>query len=126
MAAFYFSGPLIRGFSICHKSLFLILLLGAFPTGTRGQALQQGSPIGVSAVAPRQDFVYQSGRSYDNRAFEDWLYPDVLSRGPYRNYYGPLGDYVFRSFDVFSWREIRSTEHRGEQLGSQLDRTGNY
>ncbi len=96
-----------------------LFFLVAVRSGTRAQSAPK---IEVPYTTPGQNFVYRSGRSYDNRAFEDWLYPDILARGPYRNYYGPMGDHIFRGFDVFSWRETRTTEHPGDVDGSELSK----
>ncbi len=110
-----------------HK--YFILSLAFLPLLAQEAGPQEtssGAELGITQLMPSHDFLYRSGRSYDNRAFEDWLYPDILTRGPYQNYYGPLGDYVFRGFDVFSWHETRTTENRGNVEGSQLIKTGNY
>ena len=100
------------------------LLLAGVPWIVEAQTAGGVARLGLARTTPNQNFLYQSGRPYANHAFEDWIYPEILSRGPYRNYYGPLGDYVFTGFDIFSWRETRTTEHLGEVETSEIRKQG--
>ena len=104
-----------------YKYFFLNLALVALLTPlAEGQEMSSDAQLGITQFIPSEEFLYRTGTSYDNRAFEDWLYPDIYRRGPYQNFYGPLGDYVFKGFDAFSWHETRTTANRGEVEGSNL------
>ena len=107
----------IRSYRYFLLNLVLMALLAPL---AEGQEEARGVQLGITQFIPSEEFLYRSGTSYDNRAFEDWLYPDIYRRGPYQNFYGPLGDYVFKGFDAFSWHETRTTANRGEVEGSNL------
>lgn len=115
-----------RGASRAGRSCLAAL---CWVAGLAGDVEAQGlasRPLGITQYEPHREFLYRPGRAYDNRAFADWVYPDIVTRGPYQNFYGPLGDHLFRGFEVMSWRETRSTEHTGQVEGSEIVKGGNF
>ena len=76
-------------------------------------ALTWGDPgraedLGVSQDVSGRSFLYSSDPSYRNYGFEEYTLPE-FTRFSRRNYYGPLGNFLIQGYDVYEWRETRSS-----------------
>ncbi len=76
--------------------------------GDPGRAGAEDPHLGFAQDVSGRSFLYRSDPSYLNYGFEDYTLPE-FTRFSRRNYYGPLGNFLIQGYDVYEWRETRST-----------------
>ena len=109
---------------IPSNHLVFFLLLAAIPQGGQGQTPAVEPQIGVPQYISGQDFLFRPGPVYENYGFEDYTLPE-WTQFAQRNYYGPLGNFLIRGYDVYEWRESRSSVNTGIP-GSWRFRSGRW
>ena len=94
-----------------RKPLGLALLL--MPYILSGQEeLPADAGMGVAHLEPGRGFVFRPGAPYAHYGLEDYRIPEtsLYSR---RSYYGPFGNFLINGYDLYEWRETRSTASGG-------------
>ena len=88
-----------------HVVLWSLLAAGG---GLCGPVRATEPRLGLSQDVSGRSFLYRSDPSYLNYGFEDYTLPEFTSFTR-RNYYGPLGNFLIQGYDVYEWRETRSS-----------------
>ena len=76
--------------------------------GGPGRVGAEDPHLGFAQDVSGRSFLYRSDPSYLNYGFEDYTLPE-FTRFSRRNYYGPLGNFLIQGYDVYEWRETRSS-----------------
>ena len=99
-----------------------LLLLTAVPHGTSGQSPPAETRPAVEDVLPSQVFLARGGGIYNNYALQDYEYSDAALVQPdlRRNRYGPLGNFLIDGYDIYEWRETRTTQSTGDLARSNI------
>ena len=97
-----------------------ILLLAVLPQRGAGQD-EPAAQIGVPQQLPGRDFVFWPGPAYANYGAQDYTIPE-WTQFIRRNYYGPMGNFLIRGYDVYEWRETRTGIHSGVPGSLRLQR----
>jgi hypothetical protein len=90
---------------------FLAVWLGVAAVGS-AQIRTQDASIGIRQHEPSRDFIYRDSPEYSNYGLEDYRIPETSDYAR-RNYYGPLGNFLLNGYDLYTWRETRSTTSLG-------------
>ncbi|MAE92874.1 MAG: hypothetical protein CMI67_25400 [Pelagibaca sp.] len=90
---------------------FLAVWLGVAAVGS-AQTRTEDASIGIRQHEPGRDFIYREGPEYSNYGLEDFRIPETSAYAR-RNYYGPLGNFLLNGYDLYTWRETRTTTSLG-------------
>ena len=83
-------------------------LVSMLTWGDPGRVGAEDPHLGFAQDVSGRSFLYRSDPSYLNYGFEDYTLPE-FTRFSRRNYYGPLGNFLIQGYDVYEWRETRSS-----------------
>ena len=99
-----------------HRQV-LLLVLWLFLTvsgdwGQVGAEVDEDRHVALNKVMSKRYFLKHPGRGYESYAFRDYTNYDNFFF-PYtsaeRNYYGPLGYFLFRGYRLYDWVERRGS-----------------
>jgi hypothetical protein len=101
----------------------MVSLMGVCGTGLAQPPAEKIS-IGVPHHEPGREFIHRAPVLYANYGQQDYRIPETsfYSR---RNYYGPLGNFLINGYDLYTWRETRSSTSSGGS-NSYVEKPGRF